>query len=88
VLNPELVKGPWTPEEDAKVVDLVNTHGAKKWSLIANCLPGRIGKQCRERLQAHRGFCWQISAHFLLLTFFQVAQPSQPAHPQGVVVRG
>jgi len=53
VLNPELVKGPWTPEEDAKVVDLVNTHGAKKWSLIANCLPGRIGKQCRERWHNH-----------------------------------
>lgn len=49
VLNPELVKGPWTTEEDAKVIDLVNTHGAKKWSLIASCLPGRIGKQCRER---------------------------------------
>jgi hypothetical protein len=49
VLNPELVKGPWTAEEDAKVIDLVSTHGAKKWSVIANCLPGRIGKQCRER---------------------------------------
>jgi hypothetical protein len=49
VLNPELVKGPWTAEEDAKVIDLVNTHGAKKWSLISSCLPGRIGKQCRER---------------------------------------
>jgi hypothetical protein len=49
VLNPDLVKGPWTAEEDAKVVDLVNTHGAKKWSpIIANRLPGRIGKQCRE----------------------------------------
>ena len=52
VLNPELVKGPWTAEEDAKVVDLVSTHGAKKWSVIANCLPGRIGKQCRERYSA------------------------------------
>jgi len=53
VLNPELVKGPWTPEEDAKVIDLVSTHGAKKWSVIANCLPGRIGKQCRERWHNH-----------------------------------
>jgi hypothetical protein len=49
VLNPELVKGPWTAEEDAKVIDLVQTHGAKKWSVIASALPGRIGKQCRER---------------------------------------
>ena len=53
VLNPELVKGPWTAEEDAKVIDLVSTHGAKKWSLIAGCLPGRIGKQCRERWHNH-----------------------------------
>ena len=49
VLNPELVKGPWTAEEDAKVIELVKMHGAKKWTTIANCLPGRIGKQCRER---------------------------------------
>lgn len=28
-------------------------HGAKKWSLIAQHLPGRIGKQCRERWHNH-----------------------------------
>ena len=53
VLNPSLVKGPWTPEEDAKVVQLVNEYGPKKWSLIAAHLPGRIGKQCRERWHNH-----------------------------------
>jgi hypothetical protein len=36
-------------QEDAAVVNLVRIHGAKKWSLIADNLPGRIGKQCRER---------------------------------------
>jgi myb proto-oncogene protein len=50
VLNPELVKGPWTKEEDDKVIELVNKYGPKRWSLIANHLKGRIGKQCRERL--------------------------------------
>ena len=49
VLNPELVKGPWTKEEDDLVVQLVQKYGAKKWSLIASHLKGRIGKQCRER---------------------------------------
>jgi myb proto-oncogene protein len=49
VLNPELVKGPWTPEEDELVIKLVQKYGAKKWSLIASHLRGRIGKQCRER---------------------------------------
>jgi len=27
----------------------VNKNGAKKWSSLARHLPGRIGKQCRER---------------------------------------
>ena len=53
VLNPLLVKGPWTEEEDKKVIDLVSKYGAKKWSAIANELPGRIGKQCRERWHNH-----------------------------------
>ena len=36
-------------QEDDKVRELVTLHGPKKWSLIAAELPGRIGKQCRER---------------------------------------
>ncbi|GMH92733.1 hypothetical protein TL16_g12436, partial [Triparma laevis f. inornata] len=46
-------KGPWTEAEDAKVVELVQRLGAKKWSAIAGHLPGRIGKQCRERWHNH-----------------------------------
>ena len=53
VLKPSLVKGPWTADEDRKVVELVKKYGAKKWSLIAQELPGRIGKQCRERWHNH-----------------------------------
>ncbi len=53
VLKPTLVKGPWTADEDRKVVELVGKYGAKKWSLIASNLPGRIGKQCRERWHNH-----------------------------------
>lgn len=53
VLNPELVKGPWTPEEDDFVIRLVEKYGPKKWSLIASHLKGRIGKQCRERWHNH-----------------------------------
>ena len=53
VLNPELVKGPWSKEEDDTVIELVHKHGPKKWSLIASFLPGRIGKQCRERWHNH-----------------------------------
>ncbi|KAK9055509.1 hypothetical protein SSX86_026592 [Deinandra increscens subsp. villosa] len=53
VLNPELIKGPWTHEEDDKIVELVKRYGPTKWSLIAKSLPGRIGKQCRERWHNH-----------------------------------
>lgn len=49
VLNPNLVKGPWTKEEDEAIVKLVQQYGAENWSMIASNLPGRIGKQCRER---------------------------------------
>ncbi|KAK4786279.1 hypothetical protein SAY86_002968 [Trapa natans] len=53
VLNPELVKGPWSKEEDGIIIELVNKYGPKKWSTIAQHLPGRIGKQCRERWHNH-----------------------------------
>ncbi|CAI9772351.1 unnamed protein product [Fraxinus pennsylvanica] len=53
VLNPELVKGPWSKEEDEIIIDLVKKFGPKKWSSIAQHLPGRIGKQCRERWHNH-----------------------------------
>jgi hypothetical protein len=39
------VKGAWSAEEDANLVRLVGQMGCKKWSLIAQSMPGRIGKQ-------------------------------------------
>ena len=53
VLNPELVKGPWTDDEDNLVLRLVSENGPQKWTSIAEHLPGRIGKQCRERWHNH-----------------------------------
>lgn len=76
VLNPEIIKGPWTKEvyfdhlftyiassfvlviyfyflisiqEDDHIIKSVERNGCMKWSVIAKDLPGRIGKQCRER---------------------------------------
>ena len=40
-------------QEDQKVIELVFKYGPKKWSAIAQNLPGRIGKQCRERWHNH-----------------------------------
>ena len=47
------VKGPWSKEEDELLASLVAEYGAKKWSTIAERVPGRIGKQCRERWLNH-----------------------------------
>ncbi len=47
-----MVKGPWTKDEDDTIVDCIN-GGVTKWSEIAAKIPGRIGKQCRERWFNH-----------------------------------
>ncbi|KAJ8977022.1 hypothetical protein NQ317_013471 [Molorchus minor] len=53
-LHLKLRAGRWhEAEEDEKVIELVNKYGAKKWTLIARHLKGRIGKQCRERWHNH-----------------------------------
>ncbi|KAI8524145.1 hypothetical protein RHMOL_Rhmol13G0127000 [Rhododendron molle] len=39
VLNPELVKGLWTQEEDDTIIELVLKYGPTKWSVIAKFLP-------------------------------------------------
>lgn len=46
-------KKQWTPEEDNIVRAHVVQYGPRKWSKIASHLPGRIGKQCRERWHNH-----------------------------------
>ena len=41
-------KGAWATDEDEMLISLVEELGAKKWSLIASRMPGRIGKQARS----------------------------------------
>eukprot|EP00471_Norrisiella_sphaerica_P006153 CAMPEP_0184489084 /NCGR_PEP_ID=MMETSP0113_2-20130426/14350_1 /TAXON_ID=91329 /ORGANISM="Norrisiella sphaerica, Strain BC52" /LENGTH=388 /DNA_ID=CAMNT_0026872295 /DNA_START=330 /DNA_END=1496 /DNA_ORIENTATION=- len=43
----------WTDEENAMLTRLVETYGAKSWSVVAKMMPGRTGKQCRERWTNH-----------------------------------
>jgi Myb-like DNA-binding domain len=74
VLNPSLVKGPWTDEEDRLVLHLVHTHGPQKWTQIAEHLPGRIGKQCRERWHNHlnpkiKKISWTPEEEWLLFLY-------------------
>eukprot|EP01080_Neovahlkampfia_damariscottae_P001478 gene1478-12096_t len=47
------LKGLWSIEEDQILLESIKDHGPKKWSFIAENLPGRSGKQCRERYLNH-----------------------------------
>jgi len=47
------VKGAWSDQEDSQLMQQVQIHGPKKWSLIATHFTGRVGKQCRERWFNH-----------------------------------
>lgn len=46
-------KKTWTDAEDRILSDVVTREGAQKWSTVAALLPGRTGKQCRERWFNH-----------------------------------
>lgn len=42
-----------TEQDDKLLQQLVSEHGPQKWSKIAQYMPGRSGKQCRERWINH-----------------------------------
>lgn len=44
-----IMKRKFTKEEDSKLCQLVKQYGAKKWDEIARNVPGRTGRQCRDR---------------------------------------
>ena len=47
------IRKQWTQEEDDTVRRLVQDHGTRAWTVVAQHLPGRTGKQCRERWHNH-----------------------------------
>ncbi|CAL0324281.1 unnamed protein product [Lupinus luteus] len=49
-----LKKGPWTPDEDAILIDYVNTYGEGNWNSVPkNSGLSRCGKSCRLRWANH-----------------------------------
>ena len=48
-----MVGAPWSKAEDELLRQIVLADGAKNWTKVAAQLPGRIGKQCRERWHHH-----------------------------------
>ncbi|XP_065880338.1 transcription factor MYB98-like [Euphorbia lathyris] len=51
--NTDIIKGKWSIEEDRLLSLLVEKYGVTKWSEVAQMVPGRNGKQCRERWNNH-----------------------------------
>jgi len=49
VLRPGLVKGHWSPEEDALLLQLIQDEKMHSWAMVASKIKGRTAKQCRER---------------------------------------
>ena len=45
--------GPWSSAEDDRLRELVSVHSTKKWSIVAQNMRNRNGKQCRERWLNH-----------------------------------
>lgn len=47
-------KGPWSPQEDAILVDYINKHGPGNWNAVQkNSGLNRCGKSCRLRWTNH-----------------------------------
>ena len=47
-IQPGIIKGSWTKEEDNQLIKLYQIYG-KNWSEISKLMPYRTGKQIRDR---------------------------------------
>ena len=52
-IDPSLLKGPFSHEEDQIVIEYVKQHGPSNWPRLAEKLKVRSPKQCRERWFNH-----------------------------------
>ncbi|NXY36934.1 SNPC4 protein, partial [Pomatorhinus ruficollis] len=48
-VDPNLKKGPWTPEEDGMLMAAVQKYREKEWYKVRTEVPGRSDAQCRDR---------------------------------------
>lgn len=53
VVQPRICRGHWTKNEDSIMRHIVKQTGPRQWTTVAKYLPGRTGKQCRERWKNH-----------------------------------
>ena len=70
-------KNRWTAEEDSVLASLVVQYGLKKWALISKSIPGRNGKQCRDRWLNHLSpevnkNCWTTNEEWRLFLLHEL----------------
>ncbi|EDR29448.1 hypothetical protein, conserved [Entamoeba dispar SAW760] len=51
--KPNKIVRPWKKEEDELLLQAVEEFGTKRWHLVAQRIPNRTRKQCRERYCNH-----------------------------------
>lgn len=51
VLDPSIVKGKWTPEDDRALIEAVKICPPRQWKMIANYVKGRTDIQVRYRMK-------------------------------------
>ncbi|XP_077504762.1 uncharacterized protein LOC144114733 [Amblyomma americanum] len=47
-MDPHILHGRWTAEEDMMLLIAINIYGSEGWSKVATLMPGRTKHQCRE----------------------------------------
>jgi hypothetical protein len=52
-IDPEIFRGPFTEDEDAKITEYVRLKGTQDWTGIKDLIPNRHPKHCRERWLSH-----------------------------------
>ncbi|CAD0032449.1 unnamed protein product [Aureobasidium pullulans] len=50
---PWIRKGPWDPEEDKLLLQIVAKHGLSNWGRVSRLVQTRTPKQCTERYTQH-----------------------------------
>lgn len=50
-LNPHIYKGPWSADEEKRLLDLIAEYGEKSWTKVAALLGNRCDVQCRYHYQ-------------------------------------
>ena len=67
---------PWSADEDAMLTRAVEEVGARRWTAIAQLVPGRTGKQCRLR------WCNQINPDIRHDAFTEQECRARPTTPR------